>query len=71
MKPNRSKITIHMVCSLDGFIARDDGDVSWMQVETAYPPGITLTEEEITSFLQSVDCYVIGAGTHHIAVNRL
>ena len=57
-----------MVCSLDGFIARDDGDVSWMQVETAYPPGITLTEEEITSFLQSVDCYVMGARTYEHAL---
>tara|TARA_B100000678_G_C18186325_1_gene493378 strand:- start:732 stop:1265 length:534 start_codon:yes stop_codon:yes gene_type:complete len=57
-----------MVSSLDGFIARKNGDVSWMQSTDHYEKGTTLTEEQITTFLQSVDCYVMGSRTYEHAL---
>lgn len=63
-----SKITIHMVCSLDGFIAKKDGSVSWMKSTDRYEKGKTLTEEEINEFLKNIDCYVMGSRTYEHAI---
>lgn len=63
-----SKITLHMVSSLDGFIARPDGDISWMHSTDTYAPGKTLTEEYITEFLSTIDCYVMGSKTYEHAL---
>lgn len=57
-----------MVSSLDGFIAKKDGDVAWMQSKDTYPEGIELTEEYIAEFLESVDCYVMGSQTYEHAI---
>ena len=64
MTSKPSKVTIHMVSSLDGFIAKKDGDISWMQSTDSYHKGITLTEEYIADFLKSIDCYVMGSQTY-------
>lgn len=53
-----------MVSSLDGFIARKDGDVSWMHSTDTYEQGVELTEEYIAEFLASIDCYVMGSRTY-------
>lgn len=63
-----SEITVHMVSSLDGFIARPDGDVSWMHTTDHYENGKTLGQEEITDFLSRIDCYVMGARTYEHAL---
>ena len=34
-----------MVSSLDGFIAKKDGNISWMKPKDNYENGITLSEE--------------------------
>ena len=34
MADTDSRVTIHMVASLDGFIARKDGSVDWMEPQT-------------------------------------
>lgn len=57
-----------MVSSLDGFIAKKDGSVSWMQSTDNYEKGITLTEEYIADFLKSIDCYVMGSRTYEHAL---
>ena len=62
------KITLHMVSSLDGFISKPDGDVSWMHSTDVFPAGKSLSEEEITDFLVGIDCYVMGAGTYDHAL---
>lgn len=64
----KSKITIHMVSSLDGFIAKKDGDVSWFESTDTYQKGVTLTEDEITAFLNNIDCYIIGSKTYELAL---
>ncbi|WP_204336089.1 dihydrofolate reductase family protein [Leptobacterium flavescens] len=68
MKTDTSRITIHMVSSLDGFIAKKDGNVSWMQSTDTYEKGVTLTQEQITDFVNSIDCYVMGSKTYEHAL---
>ena len=68
MKTDEPKITIHMVSSLDGFIAGKDGSIDWMQAKDTYEKGISLTEEDIAAFLDRIDCYVMGARTYEQAL---
>ena len=37
----RSTITLHVVASLDGFIAKKDNSVSWMDSGDVYETGVT------------------------------
>ena len=57
-----------MVASLDGFIAKEDGDISWMHTNDSYENGKTLTEDDITKFLEGIDCYLMGSKTYEHAV---
>ncbi len=57
-----------MVSSLDGFIAKKDGSVSWMHSKDTYEKGIELTKEYIAKFLKSIDCYIMGSKTYEHAV---
>ena len=57
-----------MVSSLDGFIAKKDGSVSWMQSTDKYDKGVELTKEYIEEFLESIDCYVMGSRTYEHAI---
>jgi dihydrofolate reductase len=63
-----SKVTIHMVSSLDGFIAKKDGSVSWLETADSYEKGITLTDEAVAEFLKTIDCYVMGSRTYELAL---
>ncbi len=64
-----SKITIHMVSSLDGFIAKNDGDISWMRSDDSFEEGVELTNEYIAEFLKKIDCYVMGSRTYEHALD--
>ncbi|WP_366893162.1 dihydrofolate reductase family protein [uncultured Aquimarina sp.] len=57
-----------MVSSLDGFIAKKDGSISWMHSKDNYEKGVELTKEYISEFLKSIDCYVMGSRTYEHAV---
>ncbi len=57
-----------MVSSLDGFIAKKDGTVSWLQSTDNYDKGITLSEEDIEEFIKGIDCYVMGSRTYEHAI---
>ena len=62
-------VTLHMVSSLDGFIAKNDNSVSWMDSPgNAYPAGVSISEEEVAAFLKSIDCYVMGSRTYEHAL---
>ena len=63
-----SCVTIHMVASLDGFIARKDGRVDWLETSDQFAPGETLTAEAVQEFLQAIDCYVMGSHTYETAL---
>src|SRR5215472_15646214 len=47
------QVTLHLVASLDGFIARRDNSIS---------------PEEAAAFVQSIDCYVLGSRTYEHAL---
>lgn len=59
-------ITIHMVSSLDGFIAKKDNSVDWFDTNDIYDKGITDQNQE--EFLKTIDCYIMGARTYEYAV---
>jgi len=57
-----------MVASLDGFIARKDGRVDWLETPDQFEGGETLTPEFIQEFLKTIDCYVMGSRTYETAL---
>lgn len=57
-----------MVSSLDGFIAKKDNSVDWFNTSSNYEKGIELSDEQTTSFLRSINCYVMGAHTYEHAI---
>jgi dihydrofolate reductase len=69
MTDTDSRVTIHMVASLDGFIARTDGSVDWLETSDKFAGGDTLAPEVIEAFLETIDCYVMGSRTYETALN--
>jgi dihydrofolate reductase len=63
-----SRVTIHMVASLDGFIARRDGRVDWLETSDKFENGDTMTPEYVAEFLKTIDCYVMGSRTYETAL---
>jgi dihydrofolate reductase len=57
-----------MVASLDGYIARRDGRVDWLETSDHFEGGDTLTEKSIEEFLETIDCYVMGSRTYETAL---
>jgi len=68
MAAEEFKLTIHMVSSLDGYIAKKDNSVSWFETADNYEKGVTVNEQDIADFLKTVDCYVMGARTYELAL---
>jgi len=58
-----------MAASLDGFIARKDGRVDWMETSDEFVGGAALEPEFVQAFLKSIDCYVMGSRTYETALN--
>ena len=58
-----------MAASLDGFIARKDGSVDWLETSDEFAGGDTLDPEFVESFLKTIDCYVMGSRTYETALN--
>jgi dihydrofolate reductase len=63
-----SRVTLHMVSSLDGFIARKDNTVSWLDVDGVYEAGVCISAEEAEAFVKAIDCYVLGSRTYEHAL---
>jgi dihydrofolate reductase len=64
-----SRVTIHMAASLDGFIARKDGSVDWLETLDEFAGGATMEPGFVEAFLESIDCYVMGSRTYETALN--
>ena len=64
-----SRVTIHMVASLDGFIARKDGSVDWLETSDEFADGATMDAGFVEAFLKTIDCYVMGSRTYETALN--
>ena len=63
-----SCVTIHMAASLDGFIARKDGSVDWLETADEFADGHTMDAASIAAFLDTIDCYVMGSRTYETAL---
>jgi dihydrofolate reductase len=57
-----------MAASLDGFIARGDGSVDWLETSDTYDDGETEDPGFIEAFLATIDCYVMGSRTYETAL---
>lgn len=56
-----------MVASLDGFIARKDNSVSWLDgYEDVYAGGVS--EDSGAEIVKTIDCYVLGSRTYEHAL---
>ena len=45
-----------MAASLDGFIARKDGTVDWMEVSDEFAEGNDMDPAFVEAFLKTIDC---------------
>jgi dihydrofolate reductase len=63
---NTLSITIHMVASLDGMIAKKDNSVSWFETTDNYEKGVN--GQDPVEFLKTIDCYVMGSHTYEHAL---
>ena len=64
-----SVVTLHVVSSLDGFIARKDNSVAWLDAPgSVYEAGVSISEEEAAAFVKTIDCYVLGSRTYEHAL---
>jgi dihydrofolate reductase len=63
-----SRVTIHMAASLDGFVARKDGKVDWLETSDEYAGGETMEPGFVEEFLKTIDCYVMGSRTYETAL---
>jgi hypothetical protein len=61
----RSTVTLHVVSSLDGFIAKKDKSVSWMDSSDVYEARATDDGDEV---IEPIDCYVLGSRTYEHAL---
>ena len=66
MTTDAFKVTVHMVSSLDGIIAKKDNSVSWFETSDYYEKGVT--EQGAEEFLKTIDCYVMGSRTYEHAL---
>ena len=67
--PKGRSVTLHMVSSLDGFIAKKDNSVSWLESNgSIYEAGVSISEEEAAAFVKTIDCYVLGSRTYEHAL---
>ena len=57
-----------MAASLDGFIARRDGSVDWLETSDDFADGEDLDPAYVAAFLESIDCYVMGSRTYETAL---
>ncbi len=68
-KASGRSVTLHVVSSLDGFIAKKDNSVSWLDgTGSVYEAGISISEEEVANFVKAIDCYVLGSRTYEHAL---
>jgi dihydrofolate reductase len=68
MEKADSRVTIHMATSLDGFIARKDGSVDWLETSDEFADGDNMDPGFVEAFLKTIDCYVMGSRTYETAL---
>src|SRR5882672_2985152 len=66
MTANTFKVTIHMVSSFDGIIAKKDNSVSWFETTGNYEKGVA--GENAEEFMKTIDCFIMGSRTYEHAL---
>lgn len=62
-----SKVVLYIAMSLDGFIAKEDGDVAWLEGQETGQPELGSYPE----FIQTVDTVILGYTTYQQIVEEL
>jgi dihydrofolate reductase len=63
----RSTVTLHVVSSLDGIIAKKDNSVSWLNSSgDVYEKGVSDNSAE--EVVEVIDCFVLGSRTYEHAL---
>jgi len=57
-----------MAASLDGYVARKDGSVDWLEASDEFAGGQVLSPGSVEAFLETIDCYVMGSRTYETAL---
>jgi hypothetical protein len=58
-------VILPLVSSLDGFIAKKDNSISWLDSPgSVFEAGVSISEEEAAIFVKAIDCYVPGSRTY-------
>lgn len=68
MATTASRVTVH-AASLDGFIARKDGRVDWLETSDEFAGGESRSPESVEAFLKTIDCYVMGSRIYETALD--
>jgi len=58
-----------MAASIDGFIARKNGSVDWLETSDEFVGGASMDPATVEAFLKTIDCYVMGSRTYETALN--
>ena len=66
MTTDSFRVTVHMVSSVDGIIAKKDNSVSWFETSDHYEKGVA--EPNAGEFLKTIHCYVMGSRTYEHAL---
>jgi dihydrofolate reductase len=67
VKARKPTVTLHMVASLDGVIAKKDNSVSWLEDSgDVYEKGVSY--ESAAEVVTAIDCYVLGSRTYEHAL---
>ncbi len=69
MANSDSRVTIQMAASLDGFVARKDGRVDWLETSDEFAGGESPEPGVVEAFLKTIDCYVMGSRTYETALD--
>jgi dihydrofolate reductase len=63
----RSTVTLHVVSSLDGIIAKKDNSVSWLDNSgDVYEKGVS--DDSAEEVVEAIDCFVLGSRTYEHAL---
>jgi len=67
VNPRKSTVTLHVVSSLDGIIAKKDNSVSWLDsCGDVYEKGVC--DEDAEDSVEVIDCFVLGSRTYEHAL---
>ena len=64
---SQPRVTLHVVSSIDGLIAKKDNTISWLESPSdAYEKGVP--EDTGAEIVNTIDCYVLGSRTYEHAL---